>query len=260
MTGLGPGSHTWSVRATDGVGLTSDSATRTFNVAPPPTARLSGPSGLVETGQSLTFDASASTDAFDQPVSTYAWDLDGNGTFEVADSPAPAITHVPSTVGTVTVTVRVTDARGRTATAQKSIDVRLTPPSGRVGVTINNGDRYTNDPDVQISTVWPRYVQDLVLANDGGFGAALAHPIEATVGWHLDSDGAERLPKTVYIRFEGGTAGPETYQDDIILDQTAPTLGTPHRSRAQRADRGGGGDNASGVGELQATPGQEAPR
>jgi hypothetical protein len=257
-TGLGPGSHTWSVRAIDGVGLTSDSVTRTFNVGPPPTARLTGPSGLVQTGQPLTFDASASTDAFDQPVTAYAWDLDGDGTFEIPDGPGPTITHVTSAVGAVHPTVRVTDARGRTATAQTSLDVRLAPPAGRVGVTINDGDRFTNDPDVQISTVWPQYVQDLVLANDGGFAAALARPIAPTVPWRLDSDGAERLPKTVYIRFEGGNAGPETYADDIILDQTAPTLRVSSRPGSRRI-RIKARDATSGIDALQITSNRRRP-
>ena len=34
----------------------------------------------------------------------------------------------------------------------------------------------------------------------------------------------ERLPKTIYVRFTGGNSGAETYQDDIILDETPPVV------------------------------------
>ena len=75
--------------------------------------------------------------------------------------------------------------------------------------------------------------------------------------------GPERLPKTIYVRFgDSFWMDPQTYQDDIILDQTAPripaaTLVLPHRGpdRLQLTAR----DNVSGVGSVQLRKGDQRP-
>jgi len=97
-------------------------------------------------------------------------------------------------------------------------------PAGPTGVSINDGAQFTNDPNVTLSMRWPRLAATASLSNDGGFAKAKTVPVAATVPWKLDSSGPERLPKTIYVRFTGGDSGPETYQDDIILDETPPTV------------------------------------
>jgi len=83
--------------------------------------------------------------------------------------------------------------------------------------------------------------------------------VDASIAWTLDSSGPERLPKTIYVRFQGGESGPETYQDDIILDQTPPTI-----EGVRAAVRGSGdargyrlsiraSDELSGVAQMQIT-------
>jgi hypothetical protein len=89
------------------------------------------------------------------------------------------------------------------------------------GMTINNGALYTNDPDVTLSVVAPNWAHSLRVANDGGFGDAKSFPVRNTIRWHLTESGRERLPKTVYLRF-GNDA--QNFTDDIILDQTKPTV------------------------------------
>ena len=69
--------------------------------------------------------------------------------------------------------------------------------------------------------VWPHGAQFALLANDGGFRAASRRELTAEVPWQLDSPGPERLPKTIYVRFGNSN---QTFQDDIILDQTPPRL------------------------------------
>ena len=54
-------------------------------------------------------------------ITTYAWDLDGNGTFEIANSAQPTKTY--TTPGTVNVTLKVTDTNGMTATDTITVEV-----------------------------------------------------------------------------------------------------------------------------------------
>ena len=93
-----------------------------------------------------------------------------------------------------------------------------------VGVSINDGAQYTNDPDVTVFAVWPGFASDALVSNDGGFKTAVNFPVAEKIPWKLDSSGPERLPKTIYVRFTAGTQVSETYQDDIILDQTPPKV------------------------------------
>lgn len=102
-----------------------------------------------------------------------------------------------------------------------------TPPggggatSGDQGMTINGGALYTNDPDVTLSVNAPDWAKTLRVSNDGGFGAAKRFSVSNKLRWRLAESGSERLPKTVYLRF-GNDA--QTFTDDIILDQTEPTV------------------------------------
>jgi hypothetical protein len=93
--------------------------------------------------------------------------------------------------------------------------------NGNQGMTINDGAQYTNDPDVTLSVIAPSWANSLRVANDGGFRAAETFPPKKTIRWHLAESGPERLPKTVYLRF-GNEA--QNFTDDIILDQTKPTV------------------------------------
>lgn len=188
-----------------------------------PDAALTSSGALAQTGVPVTLDATGSVLPFVSP-SRFEWDLDGDGTFETDSGATGKISHAWTTRGARTVTVRVTAPAGGTATASTAVDVRSASAPGPAGVSINNGAMYTNDPNVTVHMRWPTYAQDVVLSNDGGFFPSLQRPVESTLTWTLDTSGPERLPKTIYSRFVGGTSGPETYQDDIILDQTRPTV------------------------------------
>ncbi|HEY3187261.1 MAG TPA: PKD domain-containing protein, partial [Solirubrobacteraceae bacterium] len=79
-----------------------------FSISPNPAIR----------GLPVTFDASGSTAPPGGRIARYQWDLDGNGSLETdtADSPTATGTYLAQST---TITLQVTDDRGRTATAQR---------------------------------------------------------------------------------------------------------------------------------------------
>ena len=86
----------------------------------PPTADAGGPYAVTEHGTVVV--AATATDPEGGPLS-YAWDLDGDGTFETSGA---SVTYSATSIDAPTsaaATVRVTDAGGLTATAQATIDV-----------------------------------------------------------------------------------------------------------------------------------------
>jgi outer membrane protein assembly factor BamB len=217
------GLNTWSVAAIDKVGNRRESATRSFTVATPPNAVLSV-AEMALTGAPVTFDASASTAPPGGAISGYEWDLDGDGSYELDTSTTPTASHTYSTVEELTVSVRVRSNLGTEDTATAQVSVRLAPPAGPLGVSINAGARFTNSANVTVSLVWPLFAHTVLISNDGGFRTAGSFPLAATIPWKLDPTGAERLPRTIYVRFQGGEAGRETYQDDIVLDEKKPKV------------------------------------
>ena len=86
--------------------------------ANPPVAifRISPPRPSV--GQNVILDGGASEGA-----ATYAWDLDGNGSFETGPIESPVVTHVFQTSGINVVRLQVTNAQGESASAPKEIFV-----------------------------------------------------------------------------------------------------------------------------------------
>ena len=69
----------------------------------------------------MTFDASGSSDPDPGDLLIYEWDLDGDG--ELDDSTEEAPTHTYLQGGSYTVTLRVTDTSGATATDTVTITV-----------------------------------------------------------------------------------------------------------------------------------------
>jgi len=99
-----------------------------------------------------------------------------------------------------------------------------------VGVTINSAAEFTNKKTVVLSVTGASGSVSAIVSNDGGFGAAETFTLvdgSAEINWTLISSRDERLPKQVYVKFVSrfGTQS-SNYQDDIILDTTAPVLST----------------------------------
>jgi YD repeat-containing protein len=100
-----------------------------------PVAALSGPDGAAP-GEEVTFDASASRDP-DGQITKYSWDLDGNGSFETDGGRDARITRAFQS-GPAYVSVRVTDNRGGTAFAYKTVRIGAT-----ASATLHRGFRLT---------------------------------------------------------------------------------------------------------------------
>lgn len=188
-----------------------------------PIANIAGPEHVLA-GSPVTFDARGSKFPCDLSPGQHEWDLDGDGSFETTTGAEATVRTTFEGVRSLKPRVRITNAGGVTSIAETTVHVRSPSPSGPVGISINNGARFVNQPDVTLTVRWPLYATDLLASNDGGFANAIQAAVTASLPWRLDSSGPERLPKTVYVRFTGGQSGPETYQDDIILDETPPLI------------------------------------
>jgi hypothetical protein len=135
------------------------------------------------------------------------------------------------------------DAAGYSVKASGGTGVQQPPTDGPVpdvGVSINEGQRYTNRPLVALTLRPPQGATEATISNDGLFNPTTL-PVDGpqVVSWTLDSSGPERLPKTVYVHFGGpGIDGSVQHTDDIILDETAPTVSkvtiTPDRRGNRR--------------------------
>jgi hypothetical protein len=133
------------------------------------------------------------------------------------------------------------------------------PGTGVGSVSINHGATYTNDTHVTLTVSPPRGALTMQVADDGGFQPSTAFSSFGDVRWTLPRSGAERLPKTVYVRF---LPSGQTLQDDIILDETAPILTRASASRSghRYVLRVKATDRTSGLGAVQIVPRHGARR
>ena len=153
-----PGPVTVRLQVTDSNGATETaSQTITVNDNAPPTAVVTvshvdqpgGAPGVVNIGETVTFDGSQSTAGEpSDTITKYEWDLDGNpgtgpGGFE-STGETPSRSY--STPGPVTVTLRVTDSNGGTDTEPKTITVTNAPPTA--AVTVSHVDLEDGAPGV----------------------------------------------------------------------------------------------------------------
>jgi hypothetical protein len=114
-------------------------------------------------------------------------------------------------------------------------------------VSINDGAYATNDRHVTLTLTWPAYSVEAIASNDGGFGTGAGtrvFEVERHVPWTLPRAGADRLPRTVYLRYRP-TDGGATYTDDIVLDEGLPIVSSARA--AHRVLRVIGADYNTGI-------------
>jgi 6-phosphogluconolactonase (cycloisomerase 2 family) len=132
-----------------------------------------------------------------------------------------------------------------------------------LGVTINDGDEYTNDPDVDLTVTTSSAGAGAFgfdVSNDGGFGADMQHfsvdePVDR-YPWTLATSGPEQIAKTVYIRSLGIDAG-RVVSDGIVLDQRPPAVDAARLSAKRITLRAH--DRISGVSQMQVTRQKSRP-
>jgi PKD repeat protein len=161
------GTYTVQQRVTDSSGATA-LATGTVTIANrAPTAAFGFAPSSPKTGDEITL-TSSSTDP-DGSISSYSWDLNGDGTFGDSTLPSPKTTF--ATPGNHTVKLQVTDNNGATDVAQVTIIVANRPPTASFDIVPANPKTLelvtftstATDPDGTIASVaWD-------LDNDGQF-------------------------------------------------------------------------------------------
>jgi hypothetical protein len=87
----------------------------------PPEARVSASPTPALSGQTVTLDASSSTDQ--GTITDYRWDLNGDGTYATDTGTNPKVSTSFSALGTHTVGVQVRDENGLSATASTAVKV-----------------------------------------------------------------------------------------------------------------------------------------
>lgn len=138
-----------------------------------------------------------------------------------------------------------------------------------VGVSVNDAAEFTNSRSVTVFVTGTSGSVRAILSNDGGFSNSKTFDLvdnSAEIPWTLVASRDERLPKVVYVKFVSRLGSSSTpYQDDIILDTTAPTMtsatGTSTASSPSAvtaaSSRGGvrlqvrASDRNSGIGKVQ---------
>jgi len=125
--------------------------------------------------------------------------------------------------GEKTLYVRVSDLAGNEVTETSKIAVDTTPPSLRL--TIDSGAAYTNTTRVTLSVdatdPAPGSGADSMTFSNDGFSWSSFEPVGASRVWTLGGGDAS---KRVWARVLDAVGNVAEAADDIVLDQTAPTV------------------------------------
>jgi len=186
-----------------------------------------GSDATADEDTSVMLDGSSSTDG-ETSVTTYEWDIDGDGTYEKTGA-TPS--HTYSEPGTYTVALRVTDDGQNTATDTVTVTVAdVTAPSPSVGpdTTVNAGVSVSFDASGS--------------TDNGGI---------ASYEWDFDGDGTtDATGQTATHAF--GSAG--TYDVQLTVTDGAGNSDTATRTVTVRAEDGDGGSTTGPPVEIIKRP------
>lgn len=189
-----------------------------------PTAHPGGPYAA-SVGETVTFDASASTD--DTGITGYRWDFTSDGTYDTDWSTSPTTTHVYNSVFDGTVKVMVKDSENHTDIASTTVSILSgnNPPStptiegpvsanANTSVTINITSTDTDGDQITYHISWGD--NSLATTVSGASGSKQSSTHMYTVpGWYTitvtakDPSNSERSEEH-FIIINQGTANEET--------------------------------------------------
>jgi hypothetical protein len=91
-------------------------------------------------------------------------------------------------------------------------------------ISINDGALFTNKVTVTLTIGAEPDTRQMQVSNDGGFAGVEWEPYASRKVWRITKYGSYVIPRVVYVRYKDASENVSaTYQDDIILDVTAPT-------------------------------------
>ena len=181
----------------------------------------------------VSFDGTGSSDSDPGDTLTYAWDLDGDGTFDDSNSPQPS--YIYATAGNYDVQLRVTDDHGASDTLDTPITVSPgnTPPKAvmdaspstwRVGdeITFSGSASDTEDGTLQASSLsW-----SLILHHCSSEGSCHEHPVQEFTGVSSGSFVApdHEYPSHLELRLTATDSGGLSDTRSMRLDPKTVTL------------------------------------
>ncbi len=203
----GLGSKTVFVRVRDANGYVSDEYSDTIIYANPPTANAGGNYSGIE-GDSITFDASGSTDPDPNETLSYDWDIDGDGQFDDAHTAQTSLQYLDNI--DTTVSVRVTDQFGLTDT-------------DTVSVTITNATPVVNS----IGDVLCRVDQEITIDNITFSDAGTLDTHTASVDWNdTSSDSLDPVSAGQAFSFSHTYTQPGDYSVTVSVQDNNGATGT----------------------------------
>jgi PKD repeat protein len=268
-----PGEHTVKLRVTDNSGSTAI-AQAVVNVGNrEPTASFTYAPLVFQSGDDVTFTATASDP--DGSITTYEWDLDNDGAFDDATG-GSVPNHQFTTPGSHVVALRVTDNNGATYSVQQTVisgNRAPTPAFSFSPATPLTSEPITftsssTDPDGTIAT------QEWDLDDDGTFeatgaSASRSFALPGTYRVKLrvtdNSGGTTELPKEVVVGNRAPTvtaisttpAAPTTLEDVTFTSDAADPEGVTPLTLTWDLDNDGAYDDGSDVNAVRSfqTPG-----
>lgn len=188
-------------------------------VGVPPTASITASPNPAFVNENVNFDASGSTgDGLGSSVTTYEWDLDGDGTFETNTGSDPTVSRPYSAPVRITVTLRVTDNEGDTDQDSVSLVVNTPPTAGFIyepstpavneQITFSSTASDAEGPIPDSSQRWD-------FDNDGQFDEATGH----TVTHAFSSPGT----KPVGLRVTDSDGASATVVRNVVVQPNPPS-------------------------------------